>query len=540
MKFGRIPIALAEGAILAHSLQTADGVLKKGRVLSVRDVEKLKRAGYHDVVAARLAPADVGEDDGAHQVARALGGQAVRVAEPFTGRCNIYAQAPGVLTFQPDIITTINRIDEALTIATLPPFERVGAGQMLVTVKVIPFSMRRTTLTQAVELADRAELSVAPFATKRAGLILTQLVNTKESLLKKREQVMADRLVSLGSELAVTLCVPHETEAVRDAIVSLQQRGCDLVMVFAASAIVDRNDVIPAAVVEAGGAIEHLGMPVDPGNLLMMGRLGEVDVIGVPSCAGSPKLNGFDWVLERRLAGLPVGPDQITAMGVGGLLKEIVGRPQPREGAQDSSRREKRIGCVVLAAGRSTRMGARNKLTALAGDKPIVRHVVEAALASRARPVIVVTGHEQQQVAACLGDIGVQIVHNPAFAEGMSTSLKAGVAMLPAGLDGVIVALGDMPAVTAAHFDRMIAAFEPKEGRSIVVPVHQGRRGNPVLWSSAYFTDIQALVGDVGARSILADNAESVVELDLNSSAIFVDVDTPEALAAVQRGDDSR
>jgi molybdenum cofactor cytidylyltransferase len=263
----------------------------------------------------------------------------------------------------------------------------------------------------------------------------------------------------------------------------------------------------------------------------MTGRIGSADVFGAPSCAGSPKINGFDWVLERRLAGLPVGCREIQAMGVGGLLKEIATRPQPREAVDEPTRREKRIACVVLAAGRSTRMGPRNKLLEELGGRPVVRRTVEAVLASRARPVVVVTGHQADEVEAVLAGLDVTFVHNAEFASGMASSLRAGIAALPDRLDGAIVALGDMPEVGPAHLDRMIAAFEPKEGRSIVVPVHEGRRGNPVLWGAELFAAMDRLTGDVGARQLMADSADSVVEVDLGSPAVHVDLDTPEALA---------
>lgn len=531
MKFGNVKIDDALGAILAHSLQTRAGIIKKGRPLGPAEIEKLRAAGFTEVMAARLDADDIGEDDAAAVVARAIAGTGIRVAEPFTGRCNLYAQSPGIASLDVAALQAINRIDEALTIATVAPFERVEAGQMIATVKIIPFAVAEATVAQAVVLAEGGLVTVAPFVKKRAGLVLTRLSNTKNSVLNKRQRVMNERLTTLGSELSETITVAHETQAVANAIAELRGHGCDPIIVFAASAIVDRNDVIPAALVEAGGEVTHLGMPVDPGNLLMLGRLDDSDVFGAPSCAGSPTLNGFDWVLERRLAGLPVGRSEIQAMGVGGLLKEIATRPQPRESNEDTARREKRIACVILAAGRSSRMGPRNKLLEDLGGKPVVRRTAETALASRARPVVVVTGHQGADVEAALSGLDLTIIHNPDYATGMASSLKAGIAALSPNLDGAIVALGDMPEIQAAHLERMISAFEPKEHRSIIVPIHQGKRGNPVLWSSELFPAMTRLTGDVGARSIIDQNAESVVELDLGTAAIHVDLDTPEALA---------
>ncbi len=542
MKFGTISIGEAEGAILAHSLQTRAGVIKKGRPLDRHDVDRLRAAGYETIIAARLEPEDVGEDAAAAAIARAACGSGVRVSEPFTGRSNLFATQAGIVRLDVDRLMALNRIDEAVTIATVPSFERVAAGQMLATVKVIPFAVSERIVERAVGLARGGLVSLAPFEPHQAGLILTRLSNTKPSLLQKRERVMADRLAAMGSTLAATLTVPHETDAVKRAIETLKAQGRDPILVFAASAIVDRSDVIPAAVVAAGGNVLHLGMPVDPGNLLMTGRLDDTDVIGVPSCAGSPKLNGFDWVLERRLAGLDVSAAEISAMGVGGLLKEIATRPQPRvaetadenEAADDHARREPRIGCIVLAAGRSSRMGANNKLLEQLDGLPIVRRTVEAVLASRATPVIVVTGHQAAAVGASIDGLDVKLVHNPDFAQGMSTSLKAGIQALPPHLDGAVVALADMPEIEPAHIDRMISAFAPKEGRTIVVPVFDGSRGNPVLWSAEHFPAMCTLAGDMGARHIIQDNADGVVELDLGSEAVLTDVDTPEALAELR------
>jgi molybdenum cofactor cytidylyltransferase len=302
--------------------------------------------------------------------------------------------------------------------------------------------------------------------------------------------------------------------------------------VFGASAIADRRDVIPMAVEAVGGEIEHFGMPVDPGNLMLVGRLGGMAVVGAPGCARSPKENGFDWVLMRLLAGLPVSREDITGMGVGGLLMEIVTRPQPR--TEPAPEKGRNIAAVVLAAGRSTRMGAVNKMLAEIGGKPLVRIAAEQAIASRAKPVIVTTGHERERVEAALAGLPVRLVHNPAYADGLGTSLQAGIAAVPAEADGAIICLGDMPQVDHRLIDTLIAAFDPERGALVVVPSIDGRRGNPVLWSRRFFGDLMAIEGDIGARHLIGSYAEAVVEVPVKGEAALTDVDTPESFSAVK------
>ncbi len=308
--------------------------------------------------------------------------------------------------------------------------------------------------------------------------------------------------------------------------------GAELAIVFGASAIADRRDVIPAALETIGGHIEHFGMPVDPGNLLMIGDAGGRAVLGAPGCARSPKENGFDWVLMRLLAGLPVEREDITGFGVGGLLMEIVTRPQTRD---EPAKTGRNLAGLVLAAGRSSRMGGPNKLLEQIAGRPLVRIVAEAVLDSRARPVTVVTGHQHERVEAALAGLPVKIVHNPQFADGLGTSLRTGIAALPAGADGAIVCLGDMPQVDAALIDRLLGAFDPDKGALVVVPTIEGKRGNPVVWSRRFFQDLMAVEGDVGARHLIARYAEAVAEVPLTGTAALTDVDTPEALAAVKR-----
>jgi molybdenum cofactor cytidylyltransferase len=534
MKFGAVPVKEAIGATAVHSIRQADLVLKKGTLIGDKEVEALTAAGVTEIVVARLEPGDISEDRAAAEIAEAAKGEGVRVDRAFTGRCNLFAETAGVLVVDKATVDNLNRVDEAVTLATLPAFKPVVEGEMIATVKIIPFAVPEAARDKAVAAAERAKpvIRVAPYTIKKLGIVSTLLPGLAPKVVDKTLKITAARIAPAGATIIAERRVPHDGAALAPAIDEMLKAGAEVGVVFGASAIADRRDVIPAAVEAVGGEIEHFGMPVDPGNLMLIGRARGRTVLGAPGCARSPKENGFDWVLMRLLAGLPVSREDVTGMGVGGLLMEIVTRPQPR--SEPAPEKGRRIAAVVLAAGRSTRMGPVNKLIAEIGGKPLVRIAAEQALASRARPVIVVTGHEREKVEAALSGLPVRFVHNTDYAEGLGTSLKAGIAAVPEDADAAVVCLGDMPQVDGALIDRLIAAFDPEKGALVVTPSIDGRRGNPVVWSRRFFNDLMAITGDIGARHLIGSYAEAVVEVPVAGEAALTDVDTPESLSAVK------
>ena len=535
MKFGAVPVEEAIGATAVHSIRQADLVLKKGTLIGPKEVAALTAAGVKEIVVARLEPGDISEDQAAAEIAEAAKGEGVHVDRAFTGRCNLFAENAGVLVVDKDAIDGLNRIDEAVTLATLPAFKPVVEGEMIATVKIIPFAVPVEARNRAVAAAAQAKpvIRVAPYKVKKLGIVSTLLPGLAPKVVDKTLKITAARIAPAGATIIAERRVPHDEAALAASIKELLGLGAELVIVFGASAIADRRDVIPAAITEIGGAIEHFGMPVDPGNLLLIGSAGGVPVLGAPGCARSPVENGFDWVLMRLLAGLKVTRAELTGMGVGGLLMEIVTRPQPRTNIDTEANRN--VTAIVLAAGRSTRMGGPNKLLAELDGKKLVRIAAEQALASKASNVIVVTGHQADLVEQALAGLKVKFVRNPDFAGGLASSVKAGISAVPDNADGAIVCLGDMPLIDAKLIDKLIETFAPDRGHLIAVPVSEGRRGNPVLWSRRFFRELMTLDGDVGARHLIAKHTEAVAEVPVEGNSAFLDIDTPQALEAARR-----
>ncbi|TPN88278.1 4-diphosphocytidyl-2C-methyl-D-erythritol kinase [Mesorhizobium sp. CU2] len=528
MKFGPVPIDEAEGAVLAHAVTAGEKRFRKAHRLSSEDIAALKAAGIRDVVAAVLTTGDLGEDAAATKIAAAMVHRNIEARPAATGRVNLHAEAAGVFTVDAKMIDAINAVDPAITIATLAQHAPVELGQMVATVKIIPFAVAGSLVEKAARICDAGEIfAVNAYRPVRVGVIQTVLPGIKPSVLDKTLRVTEARLVRSGSRVTAERRTPHEVAPVAETA-SVLARDNDVVVIFGASAMSDFADVVPAAIERAGGTVIRAGMPVDPGNLLVLGTLDGKRIIGAPGCARSPKENGFDWVLDRLIAGLDVTEGDIAGMGVGGLLMEIPTRPQPREPARPAGS-EAKVEIVLLAAGRSSRMGGPNKLMALFEGKPLVRRTAERALRSKATGTVVVTGHQRERIRAALAGLDVRLADNPDFADGLASSLKAGIANVAHDAAGAMIVLGDMPGVSSKDLDSLIDAFRRSGGRAVVRASHLGKRGNPVLLPRSLFAAVAQLEGDTGARHLVEAEGLDVIDVEIGQGA-SIDVDTPEAL----------
>lgn len=536
MIFGEFPLAECEGLLLAHSLRLSQRIMKKGRRLTGADIQALAAAGLARVSGARLDSDDVDENAAAGAVAAALGGPGIAARVPQAGRCNLYAKERGLLTLDAGIIERINRIDESVTVATLPPLSAVRRGAVIATVKIIPLAVSRALVAACLAQAGQgAALHLLPFRPQRVGLIVTEQPGDPQGNYANAVNSSRRRIEDLGGHLGLVQRCKHRTEAVTAALREALAAGCSPILLAGATVPKDRADTVPAGIVAAGGAILHFGMPVEPGNMLLLARIGTAPVIILPGCARSRRANGLDWVLQRMLAGLPMGAEEIMGMGVGGLIRSPPEVDEEGNAAAPEPARVPvgcKVGAVVLAAGSGSRMGGGNKLLHAVGGVPMVRRAVNAALASRCTPVVVVTGFAAEDVQACLAGREVAFAHNPEHATGMASSLRRGLAALAGDIDAAVVLLADMPWIDGGHIDHLIAAFDPRRPK-VVVPMKDGRRGNPVLWPRRFFAEIQAVEGDVGARDVLRRHAGQIEPVAFDDDAIFADVDTPAALSDV-------
>lgn len=532
MKFGRYPVSECEGWILAHSVRIDGTMMEKGRTLTPVDIKVLSAAGIETIMAAQLEDGDIGENIAAARIAKAITGRGLVAGTPARGRVNVRAILTGLLV-QGDELEQTNALDEGISISALPSGTIVRDGQLVATVKIIPFAVGEDVIASAEALNDADDKPAAICAQHldphRAALIQTELPGFSQKLLKKTQAVTAARLERLGSRLEKNALVPHDEDKLAEIIAATAAEGYSPILIMGASATLDRRDVVPEAIKRAGGSVDRFGMPVDPGNLLVLGHIHGTAIIGLPGCARSAARNGFDWVLERVLAEVDIEKSDIVALGGRGLLKEGAGRPQPRD-ATVTAAPDLKVAAIVLAAGTSSRMGVENKLLAPAPDAPMISTTVDALSNTDVAETVVVTGHEADKIRAALEDCDLRIAENPDYINGLGASVACGVRALSADTDAALIVLGDMPLVRPETIDALIEGYAPDAGVTVCAPSFEGKRGNPVLWGRTHFPDLAGLTGDCGARDLLGALGDTLGMIETNDPGVLFDVDTRDAL----------
>jgi len=534
MWFGEIPVVESEGCILAHSVRLDSGRVAKGTELTPALVARLVAGGCDQITVARLDDTDIHENEAATMLATAIAGDGIRIDKASTGRVNLYASCDGLLSLDREAIGLLNGIDESVTLATLAVDSWVLAGKMIATSKIITYGVDAGHMERAASIAAQHRISVHAVKQQRALLLQTTMPSVKASILDKTRRVTEQRLHIRQAELISEMRCPHTVEELIGLLQQAQQQKCDWILIVGASAISDRRDVIPAAIEGAGGRIHRYGIPVDPGNLLLLGELDGTAVIGMPGCARSSKYNGLDMLLDRLACKVEVTDQWLNDLGVGGLLTEMIDRPQPRVvNPVKTVAGKPAIAGLVLAAGSSRRAGNTNKLLQLCDGTPMVRKVVNALCDSGVNQVLVVTGFEHEKIQRAISDTRASSLYCASHTMGMAHSLSHGISRLK-NADAVLVCLGDMPHITSALIDKLLSSAPSNADNVIAVPVVQGKRGNPVMVGSAFFDTLLQHSGDSGAKFLMKHYPDKIIEIPVDDESVLLDYDTPEALATLQ------
>ena len=548
MKFGPRLLNDCGGKILAHSVKVSGRRFSKGICLKDEDIAYLRASGISELVIAEAEPGDIHEDDVANRLAKALAPHGVSLTIAATGRVNLKVDDTSLIEVCSERLTAFNLIDEGLTCATVQHHQLLSAGQMVATLKIVPYFLPLKIVEAAEKLLAKGPLFTCHCLTGcDAGLIQTVSPAVKQTVRDATHKVTEARLSALGCQLTSSIECAHDSAAITAELHIMIDAGIPLILICGASAISDRRDIVPAAVTLAGGYIEQLGLAVDPGNLTMVAAIDDTMVIGMPGCARSPRLNGLDWILHLYLAGLDIDRRALAAMAAGGLLMEIASRPLPRALAPEyAPAKDSKDGVpdhapylagLILAAGQSRRMGSENKLLMKLDGVPLIRHTAMTLLAAGCKDITIVTGYDAEAVRAALENLDVRFVQAHDYAKGQGHSLGAGVLALPEKVTDVLVMLGDMPLISTDLVSQLMAHHLRQSDHDGIIsfPVCDGRRGHPVIWGRRFFDELATLSGDSGGRVLLADYAHALRPFSWDRPEMFLDADTQDAFARIKQ-----
>jgi molybdenum cofactor cytidylyltransferase len=335
MKFGPIPVGQAVGKILAHNIARADGhkAFRKGKVLTVEDVRTLRKAGCETIYVAELEAGDIDENSAARQIGEAAalfpgtrGG--LQINGHSQGRVNLTALTAGVLRVDAARLDRINEC-EGVTFATLRSLSIVEVGQSVATVKIIPYALPAAVLERAMRIADEVSkplVAVRGFQRKQVAVIYSGSVAARERLVKSFDPPLRKRIESFDArvvaEAYVHLAGKSDEAALAEVLHQQVSQGMELIVLAGETSTMDHNDIIPRAVICAGGEVACVGAPIEPGNLVTLAYLDDTPVLGVPGCIRSPKPTLVNHILAALLAGEHLVRADITRLGYGGLLED--------------------------------------------------------------------------------------------------------------------------------------------------------------------------------------------------------------------------
>ncbi len=519
------------GSVIAQTYNLPGKTISKGTFMTSEIVDYFKEGDVQNILCAVPENDDIHEDEAANIISNAIDRSHLYTESASTGRVNFKSRSLCLVRYERELIKEVNLVDESIAFSIVEHNQLLAKNDLIATLKIIPFFTQKKYVDQVISILAKNELfKTHSLNKKEVSLIQTSFEWQKKSMFKATSNVTRNRLEALDCSLNEEKLIRHDFELIRSEIRSSIESGIDILLISGASAIIDRFDYIPKAILSEGGEIIQYGLAVDPGNLLLIGKVDNTTVIGMPGCARSPKLNGFDWVLQLMMADIPINREELADMGAGGLLMEIASRPLPRALARSVSKREKKVMGVILAAGNSTRMGKDNKLLKNVGDAPLIRNTAIEMLKSDLDTCSIVLGYQSDKVAAVIKDLDIRLILNPMWEEGQASSLRAAINTLDATYSDLLIMLGDLPGIKSSHINSIIEEHLLTDNRKskITIPSFEGQKGNPVIWGRSFFHDLLNLEGDVGGRTLFSEHPAAINILEMDDPWVVTDADTPE------------
>ena len=525
MKIFEKNIQEAFGYLLMHSVFLKDGRIRKGKIIDKDDIAMMESSAIAKVHVGELEDDDISENYASGLIAKAIATNQFAISPTLSGKTNITSTADGLIEIDEGNVTKLNNLSPNIAVSTLNNHDVVYRGDHTVSVKIISFAISSYDLNKIINFLKRNSIvKLKKFKSMRFGVIYTIAKNEKRSLIEKTKKSIMSRISDYNSTIMDERVLPHDYASIKNNVVELLESNINCILLFLSTSITDVNDIVPTVINDLGGEIKSFGMPVDPGNLTLSGKINDIDIIVAAGSARSDSLNGFDWHLNCAHANIEVNQKMVNSLGVGGLLKDIDFAVKRKRVSKTIDTKKSNIAAVVLCAGESKRMGNKNKLLLEVAGKSLIKNYIDNISKSNVSEIVIVTGHQSIEIEKELDGYEVKFIHNDRYREGMSTSLNTGINSLSKNINAAIICLPDMPMIGIYEINKLIEYYNPKIGNEICIATYNDQRGNPVLWDKKYFKKLMQITGDKGGRYLLPKFLEQSVEVKLGEAVAF-DVD---------------
>lgn len=524
----------SQGYILFHSVFINKGRIRKGKIINANDIKLMSASGIEELYVGSMEKGEIDENSASRIIGQAILSDNFSMSPTFSGKTNITSKYDGLFEIKENNVRKLNEISSNIAISSLNNHDIVYRGDHVLSVKSISYAIKYSDVNNIVSfLSNENLINLKEFKPLKFGIIYSHSINEKNTLIAKTKKSIETRIRDYNSSIMFECTTNHDFNSLKESIKKLSLMDLDVVLLFLSSSVSDYNDIVPQIIIQLGGKITSFGMPVDPGNLTLSATLGKTNLIAAAGSARSDALNGLDWHLNCLHAGVVVNEKMVNSLGVGGLLKDIDFAIKRKKISKTIMTKKANIAAVVLSAGQSKRMGEKNKLLLKVNGKSIIKNYIDNITKSNISEVIVVTGHESEDIMLELKNYNLKFVFNEKYKDGLSTSLRAGIKSLGKKIDAVMICLPDMPLIGIYEINKLIEFYNPSIGNEICIATSNQQRGNPVLWDKSYFNELMNIKGDKGGRDLLSNFLDKSVEVDLGEAVAF-DIDTNGSYALVK------